>query len=629
MRFGESFPQGADPKNRMDIFKISNEQEEIPSYISFGLEIRNELKAQVKKEGWPVLPEAKAIKGVEDIFESAKNEVNKTWEISAQALIQDKVNEWLKEINTEDSELSSAIDILKNPEELATSLKLNQLSSLESLRRACPEAWRSLNMASAERQMASITILEHWLRDDDNSQNLEEISSKIGLKTEELKLFVDLAGILGKYIDQAFIKQMELADMPGGSEKTKLGNRQGSEMVYDLYKEPGSSEIDVKTYKEIFPFEWTKIQKRLQNLAERTKVEVEENILPAEYQGFGEYLDKMATIYGSDNIDVKKLDREWKDFYKEGAELNKTDCPIMLIPQGSTSITGEASKIDIEMRLGIKTQETKRQAQEFGVFSDIAQEMINEHKNSLENEGKVPEITCNYQPWAFGPNLNSVTVGESDESQILVHVGADKEIIKQREMPVLLETLANEKINLDEYLKAVINENTLHELSHSVLNSDDPKIHERIGTRFEASILEELKAETVGIKILLAAKKKGILPPEINLREQLLAKIGTNLNYLKNNSSIKGEDGEEYHICGATIIGCLMEKGLLKKNNGIYELGETEECLQEISSLSNQILPFYTNENSTPNDVKVYVNNLRKTAKNSELQELIKNLRKE
>jgi len=55
MRFGESFPQGADPKNRMDVLKINKEREDIPDYIKFGLEIRDALKVKVEKDGWPDL----------------------------------------------------------------------------------------------------------------------------------------------------------------------------------------------------------------------------------------------------------------------------------------------------------------------------------------------------------------------------------------------------------------------------------------------------------------------------------------------------------------------------------------------------------------------------------------------
>jgi len=625
MRFGESFPQGADPKNRMDTLN-ENKSEELPSYIKFGLEIRNKLREQIKKEGWPAMPEAEEIKGVEDIFEIAKNKVNDNWQSSAQGLIQNKADEWVKGIDKDDQDLVGTLNILKNPEELATSLRLNQLGALENLRSSNPDAWRSLNIASAERQMASISVLEHWLRDENAQANLEKITAKIGLNKEELKLFVDLAGILGKYVDQAFIKQMELADMPGGSEKTKLGNKQGAENIYDLYKEPGSQEINLKTYKEMFPFEWAKIEKRLQNLAARTKTEVEEALLPEEYKGFGEYLDKMAVIYGSDNINVKKLDKEWKNFYKEGAELNKSNCPIMLLPHGATSVTGEANKIDVEMRLGLKTKETRQQESELEVFRKIAQEFISENKKNLKNEAKIPEVVCNYQPWAFGSNLSCVTVGDSDESQIMVHVGADKEIIKQRELPVLQKILPNENINFEAYLKAVVNENTLHEIGHTVLNSDDPKIHDRIGTRFEAGALEELKAETVGIKILLAAKEQGVLPEKVNLREQLLAKFGTSLNYLKNNPANKNEDGEEYFICGATIIGHLFAKGLIKKNSGVYELGETENCLQEIAAISEQVLSFYTDSEAKPSGVKVYINELRKKESNSEFQEFLKKL---
>lgn len=625
MRFGESFPQGADKKNRMDVLKPEGHNGGNPEYINFGWEIRNKLREQIKKEGWPKLPDPKDIKGVEDIFETAKNKVNKTWGESVQGMIQGKAEKWITKINNEDPESSSAIDILKNPEELATSLRLNQLSRLETLRQPNPEAWRSLNIASAERQMASIAILEHWLKDKNNDSALDRISAKIGLGREELKLFVDLAGILGKYVDQAFIKQTELADLPGGSKETKLIDEQGSQYIYDLYK-PNDDKVEVKTYKEIFPFEFVKIQNRLQILSKETKEKSEVGLLPTEYKNFGEYLDSMSKVYGSDNTNLETLDDEWSNLYKEGSDLNKTTCPIMLIPQGAASVTGDAGKVDIEMRLGLKTAETRHQEKEFEMFRNIAQELVDAHKDSLKEESKIPEVTFNYQPWAFGPNLNSVTSGESEKSQILVHSGADKEIVREREMPVLRNVFSGEKFDFNEYLKAVVNENTLHEIGHNVLESEDKNIHKKIGGSFESGMLEELKAETIGMKILMTAEQRGTLSEQINLRNQLLAKIGTNLNYLKNNSSKKGSDGEEYFICGVAIIGRLLEKGLITPNDKGYELGETKDCLNEIASISEQVLPFYVNKDSRPSDVKAYINDLRKKTENPALKKFIKNL---
>lgn len=540
--------------------------------------------------------------------------------------MQNKANEWLKEIDQNDPEMLVAANLLKDPEKLALNLKLNQLGSLEVLRQANPEAWRSLNIASAERQMASIAVLEHWLSDKNNEKNLEAITDQIGLNKNELKLFVDLAGILGKYVDQAFIKQMELADLPGGSEETKLIDEPGAESVYDLYK-PGSQEVEIKTYKEMFPFEWKKISSRLHSLAERTKKEATENILPSGYQEFGDFLEKMSEIYGSDNIKPDELDKEWKDLYKLEADLNKTACPIMLLPQGSASVTGDAGKVDIEMRLGLRTAETRNQEKEFEVFRDIAQGFIDEYQDSLKEKSSVPEVTFNYQPWAFGPNLNSVTVGSSDESQILVHANADREIIKQREVPILKRIFSGVEIDLDEYLRAVVKENTLHEIGHSVLNSEDKKVHKRIGGRFEASVLDEIKAEVFGLKILQTAKDKEVLPTEIDLRTQLLAKLGSCLNYLKSNSAAAGGDGEEYFTCGATIIGRLIEKNLLKKDDRGYKLGDFEACRQEIIAIGEEIIPLYTSEQSRSADVKAYINSLRQKATDPRLQEFVKNLR--
>jgi len=301
MRFGESFPQGADPTNRMDT-KNNEERENIPAYTKFGLEIRDVLKMKVEKEGWPGLPNPEQINTAEDIFEIAKNEVNKTWEDSIRVLIENKVEEWKRDIKNDDSETEAALDLLNNPEELSKSLSLHQFGVLETLRTVNPEAWRTLVVASSERQLASIAVMEHWLKYG-NQENLQVICEKIGLSLEELKLFVDTAGILGKYIDHAYVKQIELGDLPGGSEETKMGEEEGAQYLYDLYKDPRSEDVDVKTYTDVFPFEWEKIKSRLEMLSSRAKLSSEEGRLPANYQDFAAYLQKIAQVYGSETIE--------------------------------------------------------------------------------------------------------------------------------------------------------------------------------------------------------------------------------------------------------------------------------------------------------------------------------------
>ena len=609
MRFGESFPQGADPKNRMDVLKINKEQENVPEYIKFGLEIRNALKAKVDKDGWPSLPDKEQINATEDIFETAKNEVNKTWEESIQTLINRKAEEWKNELKTDNPENKAAFDLLNNPEEFIKNFSLRQFGVLETLRTVNPEAWRTLVVASSERQLASITVMEHWLKNG-NKENISVICDKIGLSPEELKLFVDTAAILGKYVDHAYVKQIELADSPGGSEETKLSEKDGAQYLYDIYKDSKSEDIDVKTYSDVFPFEWEKIQSRLELLSIRTKLASGQGKLPDSYNLFADYLEKVGQVYGSKSIEPEVLDKDWDDLYKMGKEIDNTNCPIMFIPQGCSSVSGEAGKVDVEIRLGLKTKETREQEKGFNNFTNIAQEIININRDSLAKDYKVPNVNLNYQPWAFGPNLYWVTRGESGEDQIVSHTNAVSEVAIANEMP-LLKKFFNDDVDSTKYSKAAVTETVLHETGHNVLDSEDKKRSKRIGKSTEAGILEELKAETVSMKILYEAYKREDLPDGVDLKTQLLAKLGTNLDYLKNKSDKKSGSGESYYICGATILSCLLEKGLIVKKVSNYEIVNPEACIKEIASIGDKVLSFYTSSETKPTDVKNYIKELR------------------
>jgi len=623
MRFGESFPQGADPKNRMSVLKNTEEQENLPGYVKFGREIRDVLKAKVEKDGWPDLPDQERINATEDIFEAAKNKVNETWEGSVRTLIENKAEEWKSGLSTDDPEAKIALELLSNPEELSKNFSLRQFGVLEILRTVNPEAWCTLVMASSERQLASIAIMEHWLKYGDQ-ENLQVICQKIDLSLEELKLFVDTAAILGKYIDHACVKQIELADLPGGSEETKLTNEDGAQYLYDLYKNPKSEDIDIKTYTDVFPYEWKKIISRLESLSTKTRLTVKDGKLPDSYQGFADYLQKAAEVYGSESISPEVLDKDWDDLYSMGKRVDKAGCPIMLIPQGCSSTTGEAGKIDVELRLGLKTKKTKEQEGQFRPFTQTAQRMLDENRSSLSKDYKIPEASLNYQPWAFGPNLYWMTRGESEESQILSHTNAVTEVAITKEIPLLKKIFKGEMIDDKKYSQAAVVETVLHETGHSVLDSEDKVISKRIGKSFETGILEELKAETIGMKVLYETAQKEELPQGVDIKNQLLAKLGANLDYLKNKSNKKASEGESYYICGATIIGRLLERGLIRQTNSSYEISDFEACVQEIISLSDEVFSFYTNSAIKPSDVKDYIKGLRAKGQDSLLKDLIK-----
>jgi len=374
------------------------------------------------------------------------------------------------------------------------------------------------------------------------------------------------------------VKQIELADLPGGSEETKLNEEPGAEYLYDLYKNPRNEDIDVKTYAQIFPYEWPKIEARPRALSSRTKKEAEEARLPAAYEDYARLLEKVADLYGSPNVDPKVLDKSWDELYALAKKVTDGACPLILIPQGAVAVAGAAEKVDVEIRLELKTVKNQRQEEELNKYTHLGQEILAGQASTLAKPYTIPRVNLTYQPWAFGPNLYWQTRGESNASQILLHTNAVSEAALAKEWPLLKKAFKGEKIEETAYQEAALAETVLHEVGHNVIPYNDKAVRKRLGPGFAVEILEELKAETIGMKILGAAIKKGFSPAGLEARSQLLAKLGANLDYLKNKSSKKASSGEPYYPCAAAIIGRLLERGLLVKGENGYELGATGAC---------------------------------------------------
>ncbi len=631
MRFGESFPAGANPENRMDLFITKEKEEKLPSYTKFGLEVRDVLQKSFENDK-AEFPNPANIKSIEDFFECSKNTVNERWDKDVHGLLAEKISEWNNEfktkITTENTEIKQALDLMNNPDSFLESFKINQFGVLEVLRKYKPDAWRCLISASSERQLASVSLLSYWLKDSTNKDSMDQIIKSIGMSKEEINLFVKLAAIFGKYIDHAYIKQIELADSDGGSEKTSLTGTKGAEYLYDLYSAENEDKIDIKSYKEIFPFEYSFIEKRFKQMSERINQSIKEGKLPETYIGFADLLSSMSNTYGSKISDPETLDKEWQKLKKKAEEVAESGCPIMIIPQGNASVAGDASKVDVELRFGLRTEKTKSLEQNIDVFVSEAQEINKKYESSMDTLYDMPKLKMNFQPWAYGPNLYWMTRGQSSgKERMLTHANSVTDVSRNKEIPLIQNTF-EENLKKEDYLDAAIMETSLHEIGHMVLSDADKNISKRIGKSPNASALDEIKAETIGMSLINNKIKQNNLPEGLNLRSQLLAKLGTNIDYLKNKSSEIASSGERYYLCAIAIFSKLFEKKLLNKtDSGKYNIGDTKECINAISEISDDLIKFYTDDASEPNNnIEEYINKIREQMNNPQIKEFIDNL---
>ena len=602
-RFGESF--NPDQTNRLDPFR-----KDLPEYVNLGRAARERLAASIEDEGWPEQPSQ--IENLGDFFNQAKDVVSQRWLNYAQNLFQEKCGEWLK-IIPETEENEEIIRLLSDPAELESALRRQQFDTLESLRGIAPEAWRSLVMLSSERQLASVVLLRHWEKDLP-AADLE----KMGITREELDLFIDLAGILGKYIDHAYVKQIELADAPGGSTKTKLTGKTGAGYLYDPYRSPETDEIDVKPYVEVFGFEWPRLVRRFEALAESIEKQVAAQQLPESYAGLPQYLRRMSAVYGSNNLTPKKLNDEWEALSAACRELALGGCPVMLVPQACEIVAGDASKVDVELRLGFRTKEDEAKEKIFEPIRQAAMEINQANRPALKRDPKVPPLILNHQPFAFGPNLYMFTPAESTEETILTHTNALEAMATAEEMPAVGKILGFTP-DAKRYGEAALLEAGLHENSHRVLSDEDEAVKKRIGRGNDANVLEELKAETIAAKLLIAAQKKGELAAD--WEQQFLAKLGTIANYF-GSAADEGTLGERYHYVGIAMAAKLLASGAVRENGDRYEVVSAERGFAALAELGDEVMQYYTNPAGKPADVKNYIKKLKALTKDPSIVKL-------
>ncbi len=611
-KFGEGFPKQFNDENRLSPYK--EKQKEYPEYLQTALAAREALKASIETKGWPEKPE---ITSAEGFFQSAKDAVSDRWNSEVVELLGQRCEDWLSSI-PDNEETQTIRQVLSDPSVLEEKLRIQQFGVLEGLRQYVPEAWKTLLLLSSERQMAAIATARIWSREMDETE-----TKKLGMNKAELQIFLDLASIFGKYIDMAFVRQTELADLPGGSAATPLAGNKGAKFLYDLPRvHEGETSIDIKTYSDVFPFEWPRIVSRLQAVAENIRQQTDSNILPKEYKGLAKHLDIIAIAYGSESITPQEVYDLYNEIFTHTQQLSETSIPAMVIAQNCPSVAGDADKVDTEIRLGLRTPETRSMEQVAEEIVSRAQKIIDSFNDSLSEAKTVPRVILNIQPFAFGPNLFWMTRGESTRATILSHADAVKDVARVGEIPSLEKILSSE-INKEKYLEASVMATILHEVGHFVPPKSDEKVKRRVGTGAEQTFLEELKAWTVGTKLFT----EGEPTEKVDRPDALLGILGVHLDYLKNKSDREGSSGERYYLCGVAVVSTLLEEEVLQKQGSKYTITDPEKGLAAIAKIGDKILALYTADDATPEKSVDFVNDVKKKKEDPQFKELLQLLK--
>ncbi len=610
-----------DSTNRLDVL---HSHPDVPDYILSAREIRGILSNVTKQEGWPKLPDN--FTSVENIFEQAKNTVTQEWQSRIQPIIAKKCVEWAAQLRKKSGD-ANLLALLENPDQLEQKIRIHQFGVLENLRTILPKAWRELVLISSERQLASIALIRHWLQEFKTNHTAENLQ-KLGVESvEEVEILIEVGATLGKFIDQAYVKQIELSDAPNGKTATSFSQSGtlGVEYLYEMSAPVahGEKKVVIKSYSEVFPFEWEKIALQLKKLADKTDNLLGTGKLDKKYTGLPDYMRRMAEVYTSTTLEPTKLYEEWQSLMRQMSELAKNGCPIMLIPQASAAIAAEANKVDVELRVGFRTRESIELEKTLEQFRAIAQTLLNEQRPYLDKDQTIPPVLVNFQPFAFGPNVYWMTQGEQGREKIVIHTNAIIDVATSAAHPLLQQMFVDAPSEQD-FKSAYILSTSLHEIGHSIAPNEDLSIRDRVGESNESAVLEELKADTYDLKLIWEYSQKGLQPP-IDLKKQFMTKMADICNYLKNRSSEIGSSGERYFYDGIAFLTQLFEKGILVKEGATYRVVDHLAGIQAISELADEVTQKYLK--GTPQEVGEYVEQIRSKTQWQPVADFLEQLR--
>jgi len=608
-----------DSTNRLDPLNTESIPESIRSVTH---DVRRMLQTSMERTT-PPCPLEK-IHSVDDLFGAATRTIGERWNASSLPdFLMRESQQWLKQLPATPA-LTEVREILQNPERINTLLSSRQMGTLEPLRTALPEAWKKLLLLSSERQLSTIGLLRQWLKEIPESKLTEW-----GVRHAEIALLLEMGASLGKYFDHAFIKQMELADLPGGSAATKLGKekRKGSQYLYDPYVAEQSDEIAPRTYSQVFPFEWSRIQKHFERLANETDQMIAQNQLPQEkYAGLPAFLRKLAAAYGSPLTNPEELATQWKDVYESGAALSLNGCPLAVIAQAIPTVAGDANKVDVELRLGFTDTNTRnlmgRLAPTHSEGQKLFDALLTGKEHLVEEYRTISPAVLTSHAMGFGPNLYWRVDAEQRPSHSLLHPDVVIESAKE-DLPQL-QKIFGITMAPDRYAQAALTELDAHETGHMVFCWLDQPVANRIGLneQGESWVLEELKAETTGARLLHERLQK---QKDLDAGEQLTAKLSSILYYITQKSP-EGS-GERYYYTGLAELQILLAEGVIVPEGNRYAIRNPERGLKVLAEHGEELLRrYYANPDSSPAQVHAFVSSLKERLKSDQRVQSFLNL---
>lgn len=568
------------------------------------------------------------ISSVQDLFTRSKQAAKRQWADAMMGVVwegeESQRDRWLRLIQSYESSGGADIDAvtpLKNAladrDAFFHLLTHNGASTFESINLVDPTSWMAFLASYSEREMAAGVLARRWIRSMPESV-IQKLSSTMNY--HELLLVSDLT-TLTRYADHAMIKVFELM-RDGGLQPTTSPGDNGIQYLFEVSAGELGSDTSLVPYAMMFPIEWGKLTDRMRIFSQRISESVKQGEIPQSYMLLSRYLNTLATVYGSTETDPEKLNAIWDEAEDECVALQQSDCPVILHPMGSPSITGEAMKIDPEINISLHLPQERALEQEVAEYVELARAFA----QPLVDHGNLsrvsPAVFMLHHVLSGGSNIFWQIQGISGEHDILCYVNRIREEFIRDYVPVL-ERIVGRPLDTVEratFLRIFLFATAGHELGHTLVNIEDKKIKKHIGTHHDSYILDELKADSTWAWFLRAQE---LSQEEAITRVQ--AYLAWCLLYMKNNSSNEGNSGQQYHMLGRIEASVLIaECGISCGTDGIF-IADPIRGLHALAQLSDSLRAVCLDPELSEAKVKEAVAHMRKVSDRQEetLQSLL------
>lgn len=544
--------------------------------------------------------ECPQVNSLEELLQLAQKETTSFWQQEIQPLLREFLNLWAETLTAPKEQYYQ--QALKNSAHLDQQLAIKYFTDLEGLRDLNPEVWKVLVNLSMLRQDQEIALLNCWTK-----KMTDKDFERLQVNANQLTIALAISAEIGPLVNQIYLKQIDLGFLDDVKLKENDKKILGAATVYEVLIGPKNSVLRIP-YSSMFTETWDKIAKKYRLIAELTR-----KLCPEDGQEFANYLMTIAAAYTNPTTNFRQLQKIWTEIEKLQYKLSNSNWPINLIAAGSADVSRHFNKTDANLIVGLKTPDSTALEKIFNKkYLSAAREILAKHQPTKTHQLK--NISLNFLLAAAGSGTWWRNQGEAD-GRAFCYTNAVKEV---SELAVLgnyqkLFQEINSEQEKAELLEIMLISVALHELGHTMQSMENTQIAKRVGYYDDhAELIDELKADTTGIRIFWEVEKKQI--KETDRAYKFLQLI---IAYCHDYITTDGKGKEKigtYATMAMIMLQTMMQAGGIQKNGDHYQILSVEKSFDSLCQLSAQILDQYADSNMTPAQMAKFTDDLTKAA---------------